>query len=376
MRAEVASPTYLGGVWDRDGARHARPRQARLRACARAALELGVRICEHTRGRRGCASESGRVGSSARRAAACARGASCSRRAPSRRCCARSAATSCRSTTTRCDRAAQRGAAATAIGWAHRQGIGDGGNQFHYYRLTRRRPDPVRRLRRHLPLRRRRRPTSTSATRRSRMLAEHFFHTFPQLEGMRFTHRWGGAIDTCSRFSVFFGTALGGRVALRHRLHRPRRRRHAASARGSRSTCSTAATPSRPACARAHQAGAVPARAAALGGSRADAPRARARRPQRGPAQPLAQGARPDGARLRFLEAPAPPDSPVSENQRRVRRTAHDPLRGRARCDPRAGDDDPRGDRRRGRARPGARDARRASGRRSTARACAWTASS
>ena len=45
------------------------------------------------------------------------------------------------------------------------------------------------------------------------MLAQHFFTTFPQLEGVRFTHRWGGAIDTCSRFSVFFGTALGGRVA-------------------------------------------------------------------------------------------------------------------------------------------------------------------
>ena len=45
------------------------------------------------------------------------------------------------------------------------------------------------------------------------MLSQHFFTTFPQLEGVRFTHRWGGAIDTCSRFSVFFGTALGGRVA-------------------------------------------------------------------------------------------------------------------------------------------------------------------
>ena len=29
---------------------------------------------------------------------------------------------------------------------------------------------------------------------------------------MRFSHRWGGAIDTCSRFSVFFGRALGGRA--------------------------------------------------------------------------------------------------------------------------------------------------------------------
>jgi len=36
-------------------------------------------------------------------------------------------------------------------------------------------------------------------------LAQHFFHTFPQLEGTRFTHRWGGAIDKSSRFSVFFG---------------------------------------------------------------------------------------------------------------------------------------------------------------------------
>jgi glycine/D-amino acid oxidase-like deaminating enzyme len=44
-------------------------------------------------------------------------------------------------------------------------------------------------------------------------LSQHFFTTFPQLEGLRFSHRWGGAIDTCSRFSVFFGTALGGRVA-------------------------------------------------------------------------------------------------------------------------------------------------------------------
>jgi glycine/D-amino acid oxidase-like deaminating enzyme len=44
------------------------------------------------------------------------------------------------------------------------------------------------------------------------LLAGHFFATFPQLEGIRFTHAWGGAIDTCSRFSVTFGRALGGRA--------------------------------------------------------------------------------------------------------------------------------------------------------------------
>ena len=101
----------------------------------------------------------------------------------------------------------------SSIGWRHRQGIGDGGNQFHYYRLTSdgrilwggydavyRFRGPVRNdLDDHEPTFGR--------------LAQNFFTTFPQLEGIRFTHRWGGAIDTCSRFSVFFGTAHDGRLA-------------------------------------------------------------------------------------------------------------------------------------------------------------------
>ncbi len=45
------------------------------------------------------------------------------------------------------------------------------------------------------------------------MLARHFFDTFPQLEGLRFTHRWGGVIDTSTRFCAFFGTAAQGRIA-------------------------------------------------------------------------------------------------------------------------------------------------------------------
>lgn len=44
-------------------------------------------------------------------------------------------------------------------------------------------------------------------------LAEHFFTTFPSLEGLRFTHACGGAIDTCSRFSQFWGTAHHGHTA-------------------------------------------------------------------------------------------------------------------------------------------------------------------
>src|SRR5262249_61649088 len=31
--------------------------------------------------------------------------------------------------------------------------------------------------------------------------------------GLRFSHAWGGAIDTCTRFCAFFGQAYAGRAA-------------------------------------------------------------------------------------------------------------------------------------------------------------------
>lgn len=43
-------------------------------------------------------------------------------------------------------------------------------------------------------------------------LAEHFLTTFPQLAGVRFGHAWGGAIDTCTRFTAFWGRGLGGKA--------------------------------------------------------------------------------------------------------------------------------------------------------------------
>jgi glycine/D-amino acid oxidase-like deaminating enzyme len=44
-------------------------------------------------------------------------------------------------------------------------------------------------------------------------LARNFAENFPQLRGIRFTHRWAGAIDTSTRFCAFFGTANRGRTA-------------------------------------------------------------------------------------------------------------------------------------------------------------------
>ena len=44
-------------------------------------------------------------------------------------------------------------------------------------------------------------------------LTSHLLTTFPQLEGIAISHRWAGAIDTCSRFCAFFGLARDDRVA-------------------------------------------------------------------------------------------------------------------------------------------------------------------
>jgi glycine/D-amino acid oxidase-like deaminating enzyme len=100
-----------------------------------------------------------------------------------------------------------------AIGWTDRCGVSDSGNQFHYYRMTRDNRivwggyDAIYHFNNAIRDELDQRPATFE------MLARNFFTTFPALAGLRFTHRWGGVIDTCSRFSVFFGTAYSGRVA-------------------------------------------------------------------------------------------------------------------------------------------------------------------
>jgi glycine/D-amino acid oxidase-like deaminating enzyme len=99
------------------------------------------------------------------------------------------------------------------LGWDQRQGLSDIPNQFHYYRLTADNRilwggyDAVYFWGGKVSSELESRPESWAK------LSQHFFETFPQLEDVRFTHAWGGAIDTCSRFSVFWGQAMGGRVA-------------------------------------------------------------------------------------------------------------------------------------------------------------------
>jgi len=100
-----------------------------------------------------------------------------------------------------------------AVGWQGRQGISDCANQFHYYRITADGRilwggyDAV-----YYPNNGFGAQYETNSESFGR-LAEHFFHTFPQLQGLRFSHAWGGAIDTSSRFNAFWGTVHAGRTA-------------------------------------------------------------------------------------------------------------------------------------------------------------------
>jgi glycine/D-amino acid oxidase-like deaminating enzyme len=99
-----------------------------------------------------------------------------------------------------------------AIGWAGRQGLSDSNNQFHYFRLTADDRilwggyDAIYHFGSRVGPELDRRPATFEK------LEAQFTRAFPQLEGLRFPYRWGGAIDTTSRFTVTFGQTMGGRV--------------------------------------------------------------------------------------------------------------------------------------------------------------------
>jgi glycine/D-amino acid oxidase-like deaminating enzyme len=209
VRAEVDSPTYLAGVWSHDTVM---VHPARLAwGLADAAESLGVEIFEHSRVRR-LRKEGGRLelttdaGVIAADQVALATNAFPSLLRRVRPYIVPVYDYALATEPLDDDRLA-------SVGWRNRQGIGDSANQFHYYRLT-----PDNRIlfggydaiyhfgRRIGPQLDQRRETFE-------LLSRHFFETFPQLTGVRFTHAWGGAIDLCARFCAFFGTAHGGQVA-------------------------------------------------------------------------------------------------------------------------------------------------------------------
>jgi glycine/D-amino acid oxidase-like deaminating enzyme len=100
-----------------------------------------------------------------------------------------------------------------SIGWYGREGLSDASRQFHYTRTTADGRilwggyDAIYYWNNGFG------PHFENDHASFARLAEHFFQAFPSLEGIRFTHAWGGAIDTCSRFSPFWGITHHGKTA-------------------------------------------------------------------------------------------------------------------------------------------------------------------
>lgn len=204
IRREIDSPVFLGGTWEREGIALVHPGRL-ARELARVAADLGVEIHEGTR-------VTGLDGTQVRTTG----GSVTSDRV--------ALATNVFPSLLRRNRMFTiavydyvlmteplTDAQLASIGWAHRQGLGDMANQFHYSRLTADNRilwggyDAI--PRRSVRGEHEERPESY------RKLASHFLTVFPQLEDVRFSHRWAGAIDTSTRFAAFHGLAAGGRVA-------------------------------------------------------------------------------------------------------------------------------------------------------------------
>ena len=210
VRAEIASPTFLAGRWERRSTALVHPGKLAVEL-ARVAADLGVELFERTRVRHLDTSGDVVVLTTDGGTVRAARVALATNVFPSllKRNRLMTVPVYDYVLMTEPLTSAQLG----SIGWGNRQGLADLANQFHYSRLTadnrilyggydavyysggRIRPEYEER------------PASF------RRLASHFLTTFPQLEGIRFSHRWAGVIDTSTRFCAFFGTARRGRVA-------------------------------------------------------------------------------------------------------------------------------------------------------------------
>lgn len=210
VRAEVDSPTFLGGIWDRDGVAMLNPAKLAW-GLKRACLELGVRIYENTRGLDLAGSGEGMAVRTPYGRVFARRVALGTNIFPSLVKRVRPLTVPVYDYALMTEQLTEEQLA--SIGWKSRQGLGDSANQFHYFRITPDRRilwggyDAIYPYGGKLDAELDHRPETYLK------LAEHFFTCFPQLEGLKFSHAWGGAIDTCSRFSAFFGTAHEGKVA-------------------------------------------------------------------------------------------------------------------------------------------------------------------
>lgn len=101
------------------------------------------------------------------------------------------------------------------IGWHKtRHAIGNHANMFHYYRMTKDNRitwgggGAVRYY-----FNKGTDQSCADIPARFEQLSKEFFETFPQLAGVKFSHRWSGIIATSTRFCMVPGHAYNGRVA-------------------------------------------------------------------------------------------------------------------------------------------------------------------
>ncbi|MEV3931566.1 FAD-binding oxidoreductase [Streptomyces sp. NPDC049944] len=210
VRAEVDSPTFLGGLWDRRGVAMLHPAKLAW-GLKRACLDLGVRIYEHTRGLDLARSGPGTAVRTPYGRVFAGRVALGTNVFPSLVKRVRSYTVPVYDYALMTEPLTPEQLA--SIGWKGRQGLGDTANQFHYFRMSADNRilwggyDAIYPYGGRLDADLDQRPETFLK------LAGQFFECFPQLSGLSFSHAWGGAIDTCSRFTAFFGTAHQGRVA-------------------------------------------------------------------------------------------------------------------------------------------------------------------
>jgi glycine/D-amino acid oxidase-like deaminating enzyme len=213
VRAEVHSPAYLAGLWDRSGSAMVNP--ARLAWGLRQACEdAGVRIYEHS------AVDGIEAGEGA--------GRPLEIRTSHGQVVAHQVAVGTNAYPSPVRRLRRyvvpvydyvlmteplSAEQLRSIGWESRQGLAGCGNQFLYYRLSQDNRilfggyDAIYHYGNGLG------PSLEQRGQTFEKLAQLFVAIFPQLDDVRFTHSWAGAIDTCSRFCAFFDLSMDGRLA-------------------------------------------------------------------------------------------------------------------------------------------------------------------
>jgi glycine/D-amino acid oxidase-like deaminating enzyme len=208
IQAEIKSPRYKGAVWSKDVSGTVHPALLAW-GLKRVAIELGVRVFEHTeltdlvdRGRH-MEATTPKCGITARRVLLATNAFASGHRHIKRR------VVPVRDRVLATEPLSQ--SQMESVGWKHRQGAYDTRTQMNYMRLTKDNriifggrlayafggaPFP-------------KADTNTAAY---VPLAQAFFETFPQLDGVRFTHAWSGPIDLTTRMAVHFQRHHGGKV--------------------------------------------------------------------------------------------------------------------------------------------------------------------